>query len=250
MEEDKANAIPVINSDKSSNGKGWKIATIIVSIIAICGIGFGVYGIMQSLQKNNQISDLESQIENTKITNTSNTTEGESTDQTTKRLVETAIDEEKSIAWPADIERLEGEPEVLVNKIVLPKITITSEVAQSINNKITEKYSRFLKDEQAFSKGPYSETINYDSVVDDDILYLIISYTCHSYRATGSSNFDVYYYDIKNDKELSVQDVAMLYNIPQEANTIIPSVAGSFDYYYHDDNYCYRMGCEVLDNTF
>ena len=25
---------------------------------------------------------------------------------------------------------------------------------------------------------------------------------------------------------------------------------GKWKYYYHDDNNCYRMGCEVIDNTF
>ena len=39
-----------------------EVATIIASVVAVCGIGFGVYGMMQGSQKNNQISDLKVQI--------------------------------------------------------------------------------------------------------------------------------------------------------------------------------------------
>lgn len=252
MEPNAPVATPLSDNNKQGNGKGLKIATIVASVVAVCGIGFGIYGMVQSSQKDNQISDLKVQINNSATANTVNTPEDELTDidQTAKTLVETSIDEEKSIAWPSDIERLDGEPEMLVNKIVLPKITIDSEVAQSINDKINNKYSVYLEDEQSYSKGPYEVETTYDSIVRDNILYLVIRNTMHSYRATGSGGFDVYYYDIKNDTELSVQDVATMYNIPQKATIIVPSVADSFDYYYRDDNYCYRMGCEVIDNTF
>ena len=40
----------------------FKITAVITAIIAICGISFGVYGIIQSSQKDTQISDLKSQI--------------------------------------------------------------------------------------------------------------------------------------------------------------------------------------------
>ena len=62
MKQDTTKAAPVANSDKSCDGKGWKVATVVASVVAVCGIGFGVYGMMQGLQKNNQISDLKVQI--------------------------------------------------------------------------------------------------------------------------------------------------------------------------------------------
>lgn len=52
---------PVVDS-KQKSGNGLKIATVIACIAAICGIGFGVYGMVQSSQKDNQISDLKVQI--------------------------------------------------------------------------------------------------------------------------------------------------------------------------------------------
>ncbi|MBQ8156300.1 hypothetical protein IJ101_00740 [Candidatus Saccharibacteria bacterium] len=70
MEQNAAATMPVMDSGKQNDGKGWKIATVIASVVAVCGIGFGVYGMMQSSQKDNQISDLKVQVEdsNGKIT--------------------------------------------------------------------------------------------------------------------------------------------------------------------------------------
>ncbi len=60
---------PVVNS-KQKSGNGLKIATVVACIMAVCGIGFGAYGMMQSSQKDSQISDLKVQIKdsNDKIT--------------------------------------------------------------------------------------------------------------------------------------------------------------------------------------
>lgn len=54
-------AAPVVN-DKQKSGNGLKIATAIACVVAVCGIGFGIYGMVQSAQKDNQISNLNSQI--------------------------------------------------------------------------------------------------------------------------------------------------------------------------------------------
>ena len=62
MEQNAAATMPAMDSGKQNDGKGWKIATAIASVVAVCGIGFGVYGMMQSSQKDNQISDLKVQI--------------------------------------------------------------------------------------------------------------------------------------------------------------------------------------------
>ena len=58
--------------DKQKSGNGLKIATAIACIVAVCGIGFGVYGIMQSSQKDSQISDLKNQISNVASTDNTN----------------------------------------------------------------------------------------------------------------------------------------------------------------------------------
>lgn len=52
---------PVIDNEQK-NGNSLKIVTLIACVVAVCGIGFGVYGMIQSAQKDGQISDLEVQI--------------------------------------------------------------------------------------------------------------------------------------------------------------------------------------------
>ena len=56
------NAETSVVDDQQKSGNGLKIATAIACVVAVCGIGFGVYGMMQSAQKDNQISDLKVQI--------------------------------------------------------------------------------------------------------------------------------------------------------------------------------------------
>jgi len=51
---------------KQKSGNGLKIATAIACIVAVCGIGFGVYGMMQSSQNDSQISDRDNQISDLK----------------------------------------------------------------------------------------------------------------------------------------------------------------------------------------
>ena len=46
----------------TQNGKGMIIGMVCMAILAVGGIGFGVYGMLQSSQKDNQISDLKVQI--------------------------------------------------------------------------------------------------------------------------------------------------------------------------------------------
>ncbi len=62
MEQNTAAAMPVIDSGNQKSGNGLKIATVIASVVAVCGIGFGIYGMVQSSQKDSQISDLKVQI--------------------------------------------------------------------------------------------------------------------------------------------------------------------------------------------
>ena len=58
---------PTINpldNNKQDNRKIQKIATTVACILAICGIGFGIYTLIDNLNKKQEISNLQSQIEN------------------------------------------------------------------------------------------------------------------------------------------------------------------------------------------
>ena len=70
MEQNVDASAPVtpIAENKQKGGNGLKIATAIACVVAICGIGFGVYGVMQGSEKYNQISSLNSEIAKLKQT--------------------------------------------------------------------------------------------------------------------------------------------------------------------------------------
>lgn len=53
-----AQMTPVVD-DKKKNGNGLKITTAIACVVAVCGIGFGVYGVAQSSQKDIEIAKLK-----------------------------------------------------------------------------------------------------------------------------------------------------------------------------------------------
>ena len=55
---------PAADNSKQTNGNGLRIATVVAAIVAACGIGFGVYGMLDSGQKAQQISNLETEITN------------------------------------------------------------------------------------------------------------------------------------------------------------------------------------------
>lgn len=54
----------------NNSNKGLKIATVVMSILALAGVGIGIYGMLQSSDKDHQISDLKVQIKNSNGTTT------------------------------------------------------------------------------------------------------------------------------------------------------------------------------------
>lgn len=53
-----------VADNKQKRDNGLKIATAIACVVAICGIGFGVYGLIENNNKTQEISNLKTQIEN------------------------------------------------------------------------------------------------------------------------------------------------------------------------------------------
>lgn len=65
MEQNANAGAPVVPTveNKQKNSNGLKIAIVIAYIVAVCGVGLGVYGIIQSAQKDDQIADLRARLE-------------------------------------------------------------------------------------------------------------------------------------------------------------------------------------------
>ena len=57
MDNNLNNTMPAAECGKHKNCKKWKIITAISMIFAICGIGFGVYGMIQNSQKEDKPAD-------------------------------------------------------------------------------------------------------------------------------------------------------------------------------------------------
>ena len=114
MEQNADTGVPMTPAvdNKQKSGNGLKIATAIACIVAVCGIGFGVYGMMQSFQKDNQISDLKVQVEdsNGKIT-TLETEKIETTDGngTTVTITDSALAKLNPVVISSDVEGSVGD---------------------------------------------------------------------------------------------------------------------------------------------
>lgn len=103
MEQNADTGVPMtpVVEDKQKSGKGLKIATVIACVVAFCGIGFGVFGMMQSSQKDSQISDLKVQIKEEDGTITTIETpkiETNANGGTTVTIMDTVVDGYKNFA--------------------------------------------------------------------------------------------------------------------------------------------------------
>ena len=69
---DTGTPVESVTDNKQKSGNGLKVATVIAFIMAVCGIGFGVYGMM-NICDNSQPSEVtqESEISSDKPTNQS-----------------------------------------------------------------------------------------------------------------------------------------------------------------------------------
>ena len=88
MEQSTETGVPTmpVVENKQKGGNGLKIATAIACAMAICGIGFGVYGMTQSSQKDKLIADLEDRItEKDKIIASMDTKEKEQEEKNTEQ---------------------------------------------------------------------------------------------------------------------------------------------------------------------
>ena len=63
MEQNEVAPFPVVEN-KQKNDKVWKIATVVASVVAVCGIGFGVYGMISANSIKSSIATKDDEIKN------------------------------------------------------------------------------------------------------------------------------------------------------------------------------------------
>jgi len=132
----------------------------------------------------------------------------------TESTVIDALNYEKNVI-PA--EGLEGMGyEELKHKIRLPKITKTSENANSFNEKLYNQLSgkyEILKNNEEY--GAIYE-IDYEYKIHNDVLGIVLTYT-HAVQAGGANSYYyAYYYDLENDKEISFGEYLSSLNLDKE----------------------------------
>ena len=64
MEQDAVTRSPIANSSETNNEKWWRIVTVITFVVAICGIGLGIYSIIKNYRQNERIIELEKRVFN------------------------------------------------------------------------------------------------------------------------------------------------------------------------------------------
>lgn len=125
MEQNTETGVPIspVIENKQKSGNGLKIATAIACIVAVCGIGFGVYGMMQSSQKDSQISDLKDQIKEDDDTIT--------TVETPE--IETTTDSETTVTI-ADTAKVSGGPYIKDGYFYVPEWSLKFSIPSDLAN--------------------------------------------------------------------------------------------------------------------
>lgn len=200
-------------------------------------------------------------------TNSNETTSGNNTsnDTTTSRkdyeYVGLAFNGYKVYNWPtSEFGKESTDPDQTTNNISIPKILIDTPVTKIINQKILKNYQSYIdtvntNDQEAAIA---STTVSYRYAIYKDILFIMVTDSYLNHRAGGGVHFTGYYYDIKNDAELSLNDVIKKLNINvtsklkaisdkigDTAKTICGIIPGTNDsgkdYYYSLEDTCGSM---------
>ena len=237
--------------------------TIIIIILLIISLSLGGYLLYDKAFSNKcntkeTISPKDNENSKEEKNNTSNDT---TTSQKDYEYVGLAFNGYKVYNWPtSEFGKESTDPDQTTNNISIPKILIDTPVTKIINQKILKNYQSYIdtvntNDQEAAIA---STTVSYRYAIYKDILFIMITDSYLNHRAGGGVHFTGYYYDIKNDAELSLNDVIKKLNINvtsklkaisdkigDTAKTICGIIPGTNDsgkdYYYSLEDTCGSM---------
>ncbi len=193
--------------------------TIIIIVLVIISLYLGghlIYDKNFSNKNNNEV------VNNNKDNSTSNDSKNDkdNTSTDTYQIVSNGFSGINVIKnTNDDIDTENGDPLELVEKVTLPKIVKETDVTKKINQKILDDNNSAI---ESVKKGLQNEddpyvlfdvTTSYDYTIHDDILYILVTTKTTYYRSHGWTTYQGYYYDIQNDKELSLSDIMKKLNI-------------------------------------
>lgn len=237
--------------------------TIIIIILLIISLSLGGYLLYDKAFSNKcntkeTISPKDNENSKEEKNNTSN---DNTISQKDYEYVGLAFNGYKVYNWPtSEFGKESTDPDQTTNNISIPKILIDTPVTKIINQKILKNYQSYIDtvntndQEDAIA----STTVSYRYAIYKDILFIMVTDSYLNHRAGGGVHFTGYYYDIKNDAELSLNDVIKKLNINvtsklkaisdkigDTAKTICGIIPGTNDsgkdYYYSLENTCGSM---------
>lgn len=186
--------------------------TIIIIILLVISLSLGGY-LIYNKGFSNKCNTKETISPKKEKNNTSNDT---TTSRKDYEYVGIAFNGYKTYNWSdSGIPREDGEPEQTINKISIPKILIDTAVTKKLNDKMYNTYSGYIsKITNNLKDGAIVSTdVSYSYAIYKDILFILITDSYLNYRGSGITSYNGYYYDIKNDKELTFKEVAKKLNI-------------------------------------
>lgn len=191
------------------------IIIIILSLLLLIALGYIIYN---SLNNNTNKNTQETNNQNTANTLEQNNTQNNKYQE--YNVVGEAYNGINIIKnTNDDIDTKNGDPVEMVEKVILPKILKDTDTTKTINQNILDDNKWAIS---AVEKGLQNEdnphvlfdvTTNYDYTINNDILYILVTTQIKYYRSHGWNDYYSYYYDIKNDKELTTNEVATRLNI-------------------------------------
>lgn len=110
---------PVVDNKKPNDVKKWIIITAVACLVAACGIGFGIYGMIQSAQKDAQISDLK----NKNARDDENTTQLDSREEKEEQEEKEDKEEEKADNSNKPVSRFEYEDKIDALDMDIPLVS-------------------------------------------------------------------------------------------------------------------------------
>ncbi|MBR3143692.1 hypothetical protein IKF12_00610 [Candidatus Saccharibacteria bacterium] len=190
------------NKQKSSNG--LKIATAIAYIVAVCGIGFGVYGIVQSSQKDNRIAELENQLK-----------DDENASTAPSNILVSKQDDSKDWVYDAEYEKdatVDSYSTTFdtyyLKDIIVPYINIDSLYAKDSNREIKSVFDDAIN---TYNKGvddrlTYVDECGYDEYRNGNNLSIVLKYGIGATDVVHPKYY-TYNIDLKTGNGLSYEEV-------------------------------------------
>lgn len=181
------------------------IVIIILSVIILGLGGYLVYDKVIDKDVNNN-NEEGVNVENKEIANQRENYE----------IVGQAFSGIETYEWPTEtIGKESRDPNNVVYKIEIPEILIKTDVTEKINKEIYEKFKINIEGLKSTENGPsrVEREITYNYNIKDDILFILILSTVGSTRSGGSTEYISYYYDIKEDKQYTLEEVLDKFSI-------------------------------------